>query len=379
MAGESSSCVQREMPKDRTFGSYSGTCNLESVIQECTHVAEDPSEADSDQRRRVTAMIFSNMETELSGLERCWCSSIDFAPSPHPDYLVCRGCGTAKLRAGLETGQEPVTDEQSHLYGEQYWNEHMLGYGYPPLAERAREDLTGRAQYWMQQLLKYRLPPGKTLELGCAHGAFVKLLGAAGFQSSGMEMSPAIIAKAREWFGVEMIRGPVEHTDGALGSYDVILMFDVIEHFANPVETMSFVLELVADDGIVVIQTPVYRTVTDAKWFQFKPPEHTFLFSPEGIRDFFRRMGFNHFAEEAAIFPDDQFLVVSRRPLPVNSSEKIAGRLAATADGRLVLAMQEMYRDLRALERMDPAERFGVRALGKAFVRALSRKMGLRQ
>jgi hypothetical protein len=42
------------------------------------------------------------------------------------------------------------------------------------------------------------------------------------------------------------------------------------------------------------------------------------------------------------------------------------------------LAMQEMYRDLRALERMDPAERYGVRALGKAFVRASLRKMGLR-
>jgi 2-polyprenyl-3-methyl-5-hydroxy-6-metoxy-1,4-benzoquinol methylase len=317
-------------------------------------------------------------DTTVAIAERCWCGSVDLFPAPHPSYLVCRDCGTAKLQDGLATGQDLVVDEKSHLYGEQYWKEHMLGYGYPPLAERARRDLTERDQYWMQHLLKYRLPPGKTLELGCAHGAFVKLLGAAGFQSSGMEMSPAIIARAREWFGVEMIRGPIEHADRPLGSYDVILMFDVLEHFAKPVETMSAILELVADDGLVVIQTPVYRTVTDAKWFQFKPPEHTFLFSPEGIRGFFRRMGFNHLAEEAAIFRDDQFLFASRRPLPVNPPERIAEQLATTADGRLVLAMQEMYRDLRALERMDPAERYGVRALGKAFVRASLRKMGLR-
>ncbi len=327
------------------------------------------------------ATTLLNVETEMGALE----------PAGVPASISCRlPIRTTWFAAvvvprscepGSKTGQEPVADEQSHLYGEQYWDEHMRGYGYPPLAVRAREDLTGRAQYWLQHLLKYRLPPGKTLELGCAHGAFVKLLDAAGFQAAGMEMSPAIIAKARDWFGVEMIRGPIEHADRPLGTYDVILMFDVIEHLARPVETMRTVLDLVADDGMIVIQTPVYRTanVTDPKWFQFKPPEHTFLFSSEGIRAFFRGLGFDHIAEEPSIFADDQFLFVSRRPLRGNSPEAIAERLAATADGRMVLAMQQMYRDLRARERRDPLEQLGGWTLARAFLRRLSSKLGLRR
>lgn len=315
------------------------------------------------------------VETGVS--ERCWCSGTVFSLALHPDYLVCRGCGCAKLRSGLATGQEVVTDEQSHLYGEHYWDEHMRAYGYPTLAERAREDLTDRTQHWLQHLLKYKLPPGKTLELGCAHGAFVKVLDTAGFDASGMEMSPGIIAKAREWFGVEMVRGPIEHADRPLGSYDVVLMFDVLEHLATPVETMRAVLDHVAEGGILVIQTPVYRGAPDAKWFQFKPPEHTFLFSSEGIRTFFQRMGFNHVVEQPARFADDQFLFISRRPLVENPPEAIVEALAATPDGRIALAMQEMYQSLRALEREDPAARHGVRVLGKSFARAAMRKMGL--
>ncbi|MHB1557200.1 MAG: class I SAM-dependent methyltransferase [Isosphaeraceae bacterium] len=313
-----------------------------------------------------------------NSLEQCWCLSTDLVPSPHTDYLVCLACGSAKLRAGLEVGQDQVTEEGHHLYGEGYWNEHQLGFGYPTFVQRARDDLAGRAQYWLHHLLKYRLPPGRTLELGCAHGAFVKLLGSVGFDSTGIEMSPSIIAKARSWFGVEVVQGPIGYTDLRGRSYDAILMFDVIEHFADPAGTMTDVLGLLDDEGIVVIQTPAYQGVTHAEWSQFKSPEHTFLFSQEGLKDFFRRMGFNHFASEPALFPDDQFLFASRRPLRVNSPEEIVERLAGSPDGRLVLGMQDLYQGLRALDRMDPADRFGVRALSGALLRSIPRAIARR-
>ncbi len=278
-----------------------------------------------------------------TSVDVCWCGEKYFVASPHADYRVCRACGTAKLRVGLATGQDPVTEEQSHLYGEHYWNEHMRQFGYPTLSERVRGDLSERAQYWLAHLLKYRLPPGRTLEIGSAHGGFVKLLSVAGFNALGMEMSPGIIEKSKQWFKVDISRGPIEHSERELGMFDVILLFDVLEHFADPASTMRVVLSHVAPDGVVVLQTPNYDDVGSDRWHQFKPPEHTYLFSSASIHEFLCRLGFEHLAYEQPIFGGDMFVFASRLPLMVYSPERIADRLATTPDGRLALAMQDLY------------------------------------
>lgn len=313
----------------------------------------------------------------LDTSERCWCGCTAFEASPHASYLVCRECGTAKLRDGLATGQGVVVDEGSHLYGEQYWHEHMAKHGCPPITDRARADLVQRAQYWLQQVLRYRLPPGRALEVGCAHGGFVKLLSGAGFEAIGMEMSPGIIDLARAWFGVRVVQGPVEHSAEPLGMFDLIIMIDVLEHLADPVSSMTAILKHLGKDGILVIQTPCHERETDPNWMMFHPPEHTYLFSRASATKLLADLGLKNVGFEPPMFPYDMFLFASAAPLTTSTDEEVGEALLKTPDGRITLAMQEMYRHLRALEREDPAERHGVRVLGRSFVRAAMRKVGL--
>jgi SAM-dependent methyltransferase len=308
-----------------------------------------------------------------STAEQCWCGCTVLTPSPHADYLVCKECGTAKLRERLVTGQNQVEDEQSHFYGEQYWYDHQRGQSYSPLPVRARTDMTDRNQHWLRYLLKYRMPPGKTLEIGCAHGSFVKLLNLAGFEAMGMEMSPAVLAKARQWFAVQVVAGPIESADGELGSFDIVMMFDVIEHFARPLQTMQQIVRYLSDDGLIVIQTPLHEAISDGTWSQFKPPEHTFLFSLWGIRALLATLGFEYIDQEPAIFQDDMFVFASRRPLATHSPQSVSDCLSATPDGRLVLAMQDMYWHLRERQQEDLASRYGVQTLGRALLRAIPR------
>src|SRR5262249_34695297 len=112
------------------------------------------------------ALLSEQRRPNVSGAtEQCWCGCESLSDAPHPSYLICSSCGTAKLRADLVAGQGRVTDEQTHLYGDQYWFESMPKYGNPSITERARRDLTERAQYWLRFLLKYRLPRGRVLEI----------------------------------------------------------------------------------------------------------------------------------------------------------------------------------------------------------------------
>jgi hypothetical protein len=141
---------------------------------------------------------------------------------------------------------------------------------------------------------------------------------------------------------------------------------------------MKEITARISGNGLLVLQTPVYDDVTDRTWHQFKPPEHTFLFSRQSIKRFLAGLGFVHTAMEPNIFPSDMFVFASRRPLVVHSAEEIAERLTATPDGRIALAMQDLYAASRLPRASDLSQYYGARQLGSSFFRALGKAITLR-
>jgi len=267
----------------------------------------------------------------------CWCGNADLAPFS-PAYLKCAACET------LVTTQLPardfvqVTDDERDFYGREYWFSHQeKDLGFPNIKIRARTDLAERCLHWLRTVLKYKLPPGQVLELGSAHGGFVALLRWAGFDATGLELSPWVVQFAHKAFGVPMLLGPVEDQQIKPASLDIITLMDVLEHLLDPVGTMRHCLELLKPNGILVIQTPClperrsYEDMvaqSDPFLEQLKEKEHLYLFGQRSIREFFGRLGIDHFAFEPAIFAHyDMFLVVSRAPLTVFQPAQV-GQLA---------------------------------------------------
>lgn len=308
---------------------------------------------------------------------RCWCGSTRFAPSPHASYDICQGCQSARLREMGSDSAEVVSDDTAALYGSDYWEAHMAELGFPTIEERSRLDLAERCNYWLKYILKYHHSPGRALEIGCAHGGFVKLLSLAGYQAVGMEMSPIVVSKARGRFGVEIVRGPIEATNGELSSFDAIAMFDVLEHFPNPVESIAAIRSHLKPGGVLVIQTPEHQLGLDGGWRNYKPPEHTFIFTQSAAARLLGDAGLKHVAFEPALFEGDMFLFASDRPLKPATDQEITQRLLGWPDGRLVLALQDQYwRAWEMSRRMfnEPlSERYGVRGLSRELWRAAAR------
>jgi 2-polyprenyl-3-methyl-5-hydroxy-6-metoxy-1,4-benzoquinol methylase len=219
-----------------------------------------------------------------------------------------------------------VTDESADLYGREYWFSHQERHlGQPTILARARADLPERCLYWLRTLLKYRRPPARVLELGSAHGGFVAMLRWAGFDATGLEISPWVVNYAQENFAVPMLLGRVEDQDLAPASLDVIALMDVLEHLHDPAQTMGRCLSLLKPEGILLMQTPCYvegasyeEMVARSPRFveMFQPAEHLYLFSRASIAEFFNRLGARGVAFEPALFAEyDMFPVVSRAPL----------------------------------------------------------------
>ncbi len=277
----------------------------------------------------------------------CWCGNTELAPYS-ADYLLCNKCKTLVLASPMDEESLVSADEEG-IYGKSYWFEHMeADFGYNNIISRARFDLSERNLHWLKALLKYKNPPGKTLELGCSHGSFVAMLQWAGFNAAGLELSPWVVNFAREKFGIPMYLGRVEDQKIEPKSLDAVILMDVLEHFPDPVRSITYVNTLLKDDGLLLIQTPsfpvekTFLEITDRHdpfTVQFKVPEHIFLFSPHSVQKFLHECGLAYIEFEDPMFSHyDMFLVASRSPLITHNIQDIEESLQATSGGRLILS-----------------------------------------
>ncbi|MGF9693066.1 methyltransferase domain-containing protein [Rhizobium sp. 0TCS1.26] len=289
----------------------------------------------------------------------CWCGSDDLQ-SFSPEYARCAKCGTLVELAALSPEELEVKNDDADFYGKQYWLKHQSeDFGYPDIFARSRSDLIDRNLHWLETLLKYKAPGAKVLELGCSHGSFVAMLRQVGYDASGMEMSPWVVEFAKETFDIPVFVGPVEDVEIEPGTYDVIALMDVMEHLPDPVGTMRHALSLLKPDGILLIQTPQFRTEMDYKTLietdgafleQFKSDEHLYLFTKASASQLFKQLGADHIEFEEPIFKQyDMFFVVSRQPLNATDGTS-ATKLLETPHGRFALALLDQRSQIDKLE-----------------------------
>ncbi|MGA2117566.1 MAG: glycosyltransferase [Bryobacteraceae bacterium] len=289
----------------------------------------------------------------MSESATCWCGNSTLAPFSG-DYLCCADCETLVLRRMPTAEQLMVADDERDFYGQDYFDYQARTRGHPALEERSLIELRERCLYWLRTLLPYKLPPARILEIGCAHGAFVALLRAAGFDAMGLELSAATADGARRRFDVPVVAGPIEAQNIPPESLDVIVLMDVLEQLHDPLDMMRKCLKLLKPDGLLCLQTPRYREGKTLELMQADQDpfpamlvldQHTYLFSGKSVRLLLERSGAEHISFEPAIFGAyDMSLVAGRQPLSRFAEEEIEANLKLRPSGRLVLAMLDLDR-----------------------------------
>jgi 2-polyprenyl-3-methyl-5-hydroxy-6-metoxy-1,4-benzoquinol methylase len=283
---------------------------------------------------------------------RCWCGSRDLQPFS-PDYFACGDCATLVAASMPERALARVEDEEQDFYGRRYWFEYQeRELGTPDITVRARRDLPERCVYWLRTILRYRLPPARVVDVGCGHGGFVMLLGRAGFEATGLELSQWVVDFARRTFGVPVMQGPLEEQALAPESVDIITMMDVLEHLSDPVGTLRAALTKLGDAGLLVIQTPAVppgltwqAMLTTGHPFlpMMRERGHLYLFRDTGLRRLLAQLGVDNVVFEPAYFSAyDMFVVASRQPLACLMPSIVEEALQATPDSRVALAMLDL-------------------------------------
>ena len=105
---------------------------------------------------------------------------------------------------------------------------------------------------------------GTLLDVGAAYGSFVKFALSKGWTARGIEISEYSSTFAREQLGIPVETGTVLDLVNSQAKFDVITLWDVIEHVYDLKETLESIHLLLNKNGVLLISTDNFDSlITD--------------------------------------------------------------------------------------------------------------------
>jgi 2-polyprenyl-3-methyl-5-hydroxy-6-metoxy-1,4-benzoquinol methylase len=247
----------------------------------------------------------------------------------------CRRCSLAYLNPRLQAAA--VTAAYEEVADERYLEERE---GRVHTFSRALDELE---QTWRTHG-QVAGPHGRLLDVGCHVGVFLELAAGRGWDARGVEPSRWAASQARQR-GLGVVCGTLQGSELPGDHYDVVTLWDVIEHFTDPAAELREVHRLLRPGGLVGITTmnldsPIARLL-GPRW-PWLMQMHLYYFSVRTLSALLNRCGF----EVLGVHPHRRIVRLSYLLSRVERWSAPAARLAEAAAHRLRLANRVVPVDL---------------------------------
>lgn len=209
--------------------------------------------------------------------------------------MRCSSCSLVYVTPRL-SGQALVD-----VYDEGYWKSaDPKSRGYADYAREAALYLR-TFEKRMALVAGWLRPASRVLDVGCAAGYFLRVAQRHGHDVYGVELSPAISREAVAALGAERIHtGTLDEAIAgkgfAPGSFDLVTMWDVVEHLPDPQHVLRAIRTLLKPDGALLIETQNvasrWARLLGKRWHHYKHDEHLYHFDPVTIRRLLDDCGF---------------------------------------------------------------------------------------
>jgi 2-polyprenyl-3-methyl-5-hydroxy-6-metoxy-1,4-benzoquinol methylase len=201
----------------------------------------------------------------------------------------------------------PTLEELKRIYNaEYYFNKQFYDvknnnlYGYTDyVTERFIKQLHYRN---IIREIKRLLPKGnerklKLLEIGCGLGFFLDVASDYDFQVLGTEFNEYAIEFIKKNYGFEVKKGELKREMFAKNTFNVVAMFDVIEHLRNAFTTIEIIHDILTPQGMLILTTMDSKSLVSRllgkRLEDFRRTrEHLLFFSRETITKILKQYGF---------------------------------------------------------------------------------------
>jgi SAM-dependent methyltransferase len=152
---------------------------------------------------------------------------------------------------------------------------------------QAREVLHSQFQQDVALLNKLGAKRGRLLELGCAYGFFLDQAKDY-YEVSGVELCEAAVQACKARGHLDVYHGQVSKESLArFEKVDVVVMLDVIEHLADPLEALEAAADKLNVGGLLLLTTGDFASllarVAGSRWRLMTPPQHLWFFTPRSF------------------------------------------------------------------------------------------------
>lgn len=158
----------------------------------------------------------------------------------HDQIVKCNKCGFTFVSP--RSNEKIVLEASKKLSFEEY------------MSEQRNRELT--FQNNLTLIERFNTKRGKLLDLGCSTGLFMKIAQSDGWIVKGVELSIENSEFARKEFKLDVITGNIEEINFGTDKYDVITMWDFLEHLFNPSNVLNKIHSLLDSNGLLVLSTP---------------------------------------------------------------------------------------------------------------------------
>ena len=228
------------------------------------------------------------------------------------NVVRCCNCGLVYINPRYSR------EELCKLYGEDYFKKFSTYRKVDYMKDRQfrRNDFKTR----LKGISRFK-KCGKVLDVGCAAGFFLEVARDNGWDACGVELSDYAASFARNTLKLNVKSGELEGAKFDSNLFDIVTLFDVIEHVRDPKGLLTEVNRILKYDGLVVITTPNIDSVCARVFkdrFHLLDPLHLVYFSPKTIKAILVKEGFKVIKLEYHYFNTAYFNIKELKKLAWN-------------------------------------------------------------
>jgi SAM-dependent methyltransferase len=219
-------------------------------------------------------------------------------------FVSCAQCGLIYINP------RPTQTELARYYPANY--EAYRSSEYPDLAVE-KWDVRRALDIQLNFVEKFIPRQGHLLDVGCATGNFMRAARKRGWEVRGIELIEPAAHIAQERYGLNVEIGSLETVGWFDACFNVITLWDVLEHLPDPKNALNRCHNLLAPDGVLIFSIPNLKSfdryLFQQVWIGWDAPRQFNMFSEITIKRLFELTGFQLLEQKCLLGGKGTFLL----------------------------------------------------------------------
>ena len=212
------------------------------------------------------------------------------------NYTICKNCGGHYQNPRVYIS-----------YEENYWGEIIDPDGKKRVLGNERKS---KIKNWYEKAINYvnNLNPGSILDIGAGLGFFLSAIDSSWSRYAQDNSKYSLKFINENYPDIKTCNDDIYDIQYADNTFDVIMLYHVIEHVDDPNKTLKKIYNLLKPKGTLIVGTPNIHSLVSKLYkgkFRHYGPPHINLFSPSNLTDILNNNGFHILEKEFPFWGTD--------------------------------------------------------------------------